>query len=64
VKEQVFAIVRYDGFQSPQVPIENRITVTKVIYERSVADSEVKRLNAVNGEKGCVYFWQATRVEG
>ena len=59
---QVFAILRYDEFQDPGTPIENRVTVTRVVQDEARARSEVRRLNTLNGAKGCRYFCQATRL--
>lgn len=62
LKEQVFAIVRFYNFHDSSVAIENRVTVTKVLFEREAAEAEVLRLNKVNGDKSCVYAWQVTRL--
>ena len=62
LKEQVFAIVRFDNFHDSSVAIENRVTVTKILFDREAAEAEVLRLNKVNGDKSCVYTWQATRL--
>lgn len=35
-----------------------------LIRGRAEAEAEVARLNRLNADKGCVYFWQATRVVG
>jgi len=61
-KKQVFAILRYDGFQNESTPIENRVTVTAVVNDQSTAHAEVERLNRLNGAKGVRYFWQTTRM--
>jgi hypothetical protein len=58
----VFVIVRYDEFQDSSVAIENRVTVTSVVADEKTARSEVERLNALNGPKGCRYFWQSTKL--
>ena len=62
VRKQVFAILRYDEFQDPSVPIENRVTVTAIVSDQATAQAEVDRLNKLNGVKGCRYFWQNTRM--
>ena len=62
LKEQVFAIVRFDNFYDSSVALEDRVTVTKVLFDREGAEAEVRRLNKVNGDKSCVYVWQATRL--
>ena len=60
-----FAIVRVEGslFSDEMVPVGNRITVKRILWNLDVAEKEVRRLNELNGDKGCVYFWQATRVD-
>lgn len=58
-----FAIVRVDLFFDHDVAPRDRITVKKVIASREEAEREVTRLNALQRDKGCVYFWQATRVQ-
>jgi len=58
---QVYAIIRFDGFKS-EATIKDRISVTKIVSSLDVAESEVARLNKLNGSKGATYFWQATRV--
>lgn len=57
-----FAILRYDGFHDSKVPIENRVTVTRIVQDETTARAEVQRLNDLNSDKGCKYFWQATRL--
>jgi hypothetical protein len=60
-KHQVFAVLRVDDFLSPDTPIETKVTVKQVVSSQENAEREVKRLTRLNGEKGCRYFWQATR---
>jgi hypothetical protein len=60
--EHVYAIVRYDAFQADSVAIENRVTVTRVVRDEATARAEVARLNHLNRDKGCKYFWQVTRL--
>jgi len=45
LKEQVFAIIRFDNFHDSSVAIENRVTVTKILFGREAAEAEVWRLN-------------------
>jgi hypothetical protein len=61
-QKQVYAILRYDEFQNATVSIEDRITVTRIVHDEGTADAEVRRLNDLNREKGCRYFWQTTRL--
>jgi hypothetical protein len=58
----VYAIVRIDNFQDETVSLRNKITVSKVVLDEADARGEVERLNKLNGDKGCTYFWQATRL--
>jgi hypothetical protein len=37
------------------------ITVKEVVGTLEMAQSEVRRLNELNGGLGCRYFWQQTR---
>jgi hypothetical protein len=57
--EPAFAIIRIDDFLDEP----DRFTVTRIVWEEALAQSEVKRLNELNAEKGSRYVWQATRVE-
>jgi hypothetical protein len=61
-QKQVYAILRYDEFQDPSAPIENRVTVTRVVHDEATARAEVQRLNDLNAGKGCRYYWQVTRL--
>ncbi len=58
--EQAFAIFRIDAFQDTD---DTRYTVKRVVWEQDQAESEVERLNQLNGDKGCRYGWQVTRVD-
>jgi hypothetical protein len=62
-KKQVYAIVRVDEFHDESVTWANKIKVTKVVFDRLTAQSEVDRLTRINGGKGATYFWQATHIE-
>jgi hypothetical protein len=52
----VFAIIRVDT----DAPEEHAVTVEQVVRELTTAEAEISRLNALDGDKGCGYFWQAT----
>lgn len=56
-KIQVFAVFRIDD----DLDLPDAITIVKVLSTRENAQSETDRLNALNGDKGCSYHWQATR---
>ena len=55
-----YAIVRVDLRAADD---EQRFTVRRIVWSESLAESEVERLQALNGDKSCSYFWQHTRVE-
>jgi hypothetical protein len=56
--EHVYAIVRFDRSLEQQ----NSFTVKEIVRTEEDAESEVKRLNEVNADKDCTYFWQTTRL--
>ena len=59
-----YAIVRVDNFQDVDVAgIENVITIKRIMFDEIEAQKEMDRLNDLNGEKGCEYFVQYTRVD-
>ena len=61
--EPGYAIVRIDRFQH-DVPDEDRMTVERVVWDETVAQAEVDRLNALTaGDDAVQYFWQYTRVD-
>ena len=57
--DHVYAIVRYDRFQEPS---EQSFTVKEVVRTQAMAEAEVDRLNDLNADKNCTYFWQVTRL--
>lgn len=62
-----FAIVRIDLFllrEGTTPDWRSIVTVKAVLETQAQAESEVARLNELNGEKGCMYFWQTTRFLG
>lgn len=61
VHDHVFAIVRVDTY-STAVPPHTAITVTKIVWTQVDAEAEVSRLNQLNADKKCIYFWQITRL--
>jgi hypothetical protein len=62
-REAAYAIVREDDYASEAPTLEHHITVKCVVWTLERAKAEVDRLNALNAEKGCRYFWQYTRVD-
>jgi hypothetical protein len=63
-REQVYAIVRIDvpgdGAVSPDW--RNIVTVKGILRSLEAAKAETERLNSLNSARGCVYFWQMTRL--
>jgi hypothetical protein len=59
---QAYAIVRIDLFQSDEAEWRNKVTVKEIVWSQEVAEAETRRLNELNEDKGCLYFWQTTRV--
>jgi hypothetical protein len=57
--QHVYAVVRFDRHVQSW---ENTFTVKEIVRTQDIAESEVKRLNDVNAEKDCLYFWQTTRL--
>jgi hypothetical protein len=66
-RRHLFAIVRVDLYQledGTNPDWRNTVTVKAVVETQERAESEVTRLNQLNAEKGCLYFWQTTRFLG
>ena len=59
-RQQVCAIVRLD-LEANSTDPNWYVQVVEVLPEWSQAEAEVKRLNALNGQKNYVYFAQSTR---
>ena len=63
------AIMRLDLFQLPDgkpntEQIKTALTVRNVVPDADTADQEVVRLNRLNADKDCVYYWVGTRLDG
>ena len=58
--EHRFAIIRIDLNLRED---EDRVTIKRVVRSQELAESEVARLNDVNADKHCRYFWQYTRID-
>jgi len=59
----VYAIIRYETDADENTPIDVRVTVKKIVCDPHHAETEVKRLNDLNEEKGSYYFYQVTRFD-
>ncbi|KNY25482.1 hypothetical protein [Pseudobacteroides cellulosolvens] len=55
----VYAIIRIDKFIDDY---KNAVTVKEVVLSLEDAEKEVERLNRINSDKDCLYFWQTTRL--
>jgi hypothetical protein len=66
---QLFAVVRIDLYFPTEAgdqvagngEMGSRVTVKEVLPSIEEAQREARRLNELNGDKGCTYFWQSTR---
>jgi hypothetical protein len=58
--EPGFAIIRIDFDLRDD---EDRVTVKRVVRTLELAEAEVARLNEINADKRCRYFWQYTRID-
>lgn len=56
-REEVYAILRWDGFHGAETALEERITLKEVVRNQALAEAEVARLNALNEGKGVRYWW-------
>lgn len=62
--DHVYAIIRVDRDDGISgISNRDRITVKKVVRLKERAEQEVERLNKLNADKGCEYFYQLTRLE-
>lgn len=59
-KIDVYAVIRLDP--DPIEP-EDGFTIVKIVEDEDLAATETARLNDVNREKGCRYFYQLARLE-
>jgi len=66
--QPVFAVIRLDhrladlscsGGSTPHAAVT--VTVKEIVTTQRAAEAEVERLNRLNTEKDCRYFWQQTR---
>jgi hypothetical protein len=57
----VYPIVRVDNPFDQNYPT-NTVAVVKVLMSQTDAESEMSRLNQLNANKGCVYFYCKSRL--
>jgi hypothetical protein len=60
--EQVFVILRADAYEEGESVVEH-VSVKKVVLEEGRAKEEVDRLNTLNSEKGCRYYFEVARMD-
>ena len=61
-RKEIFAVLRFDGFHSDTTTPAQRVTVKEVVRNKEIAEAEVARLNALNGDKNVLHWWQMTRL--
>ena len=59
----VFVVLRYDinNNFTPE-SMANQISATKAFLTKEMAEAEVQRMNIVNSDKSCNYFWTVARL--
>lgn len=57
----MYPIVRIDTPFDQNYPT-NTVTVVKVLTSQQSAENEVSRLNQINSDKSCVYFYCTSRL--
>ena len=58
----MYAIIKADLSCSFVTPIDDIVTVTRIVDDIREAEKEVTRLNNLKSEKDCKYWWQTTRL--
>jgi hypothetical protein len=62
-KQPAYAVLRFDEYLEDVARDHTRmVTVVKVLLSLDAAEAESARLNTLNGDKGCRYIWQTTRL--
>ena len=61
-RAHVFAVLRIDEFHSVDLPLEDRVIVTKVMWDSEEAEQEVKRLNG-SAPENVRYVARVTRID-
>ncbi|MCS6863749.1 MAG: hypothetical protein RMJ56_06490 [Gemmataceae bacterium] len=60
-QEEVYAVLRHDGFHGSDAGPEVSVIVKEIVRSRELAEAEVNRLNA-QAPEGVRYWWQVTRL--
>jgi hypothetical protein len=61
--DHAFVILRIDCFQGSETPLEDKVTVTKILFDGDAAEKEVERLNSLHPDSRVRYFSQLARLE-
>ena len=61
--ENVYAVLRLDFPTGERPDGLINVTVKEIVWTVEDAQKEVDRLNQLNAEKSCRYFWQTTRLK-
>jgi hypothetical protein len=61
--DHVFAIIRIDEFRNPDVPVEDRVVVQKIMWNEQAAEKELDRLNNLKPGGRSRYCLQIARIE-
>lgn len=68
---KAYAVLRVDHYLAPAAPWEYKgvlaagpgnVKVKEVLMDAEEARREVVRLNQLNAEKDCTYYWQSCRL--
>jgi len=60
--QHVFVILRADAYDEGD-HVSEHVTVKKVVTTERRAEGEVKRLNDLNAEKGCRYYFEIAQLD-
>ncbi|MEY4394997.1 MAG: hypothetical protein ACO3GX_16885 [Gemmataceae bacterium] len=62
--DHIYAIIRLErDVITGELLDRNLVTIKKLVRSRENAEQEVDRLNKLNSDKGCDYYFQITRLE-
>jgi len=61
--DHIFTVIRIDDYGDLETALETRIVATKSFLSKEKAEKEVKRLNALNKDKGAHYLYQLNRLD-
>ena len=61
----MFVVIRLDELDTaPSLDeLQHAVTTPRAFFSKEEAELEVQRLNALNEDKACRYFWRVVRIE-